>query len=266
MTAAVSTPPAASRPAPIGRLPGFGRLVSKELLEWRRGKRAWVVLLVSTSFMALAAMSAWINNELAPLQPEPVPLPSLDPFVNLAAAVSSQIFVIVAVFATMSLLVAERESGTLSWTASKPVSRGAIWLAKWASASGILWLLAGLVPLAATVAVVLWLYGSPPALAVVILALGIGMMTALIVAISLAAATLVRSQAAVAAITIAAIFLPEIVAGLVPIREYLPTSILQWSIVLAAGEPAGIWTPLAWAVAVAALAFLGVRRLERLEL
>jgi ABC-type transport system involved in multi-copper enzyme maturation permease subunit len=266
MTVAVSTPPVASRPAPIGRLPGFGRLVAKELLEWRRGKRAWVVLLVSTAFMALAATNAWINNELAPLQPEPTPPPNLDPFINLAGAVSSQIFVIVAVFATMSLLVAEREQGTLSWTASKPVSRGAIWLSKWASASGILWLLAGLVPLAATVAVVLGLYGTPPVLAILILALGIGMMTALVVAISLAAASFVRSQAAVAAITIAAIFLPEIVAGIVPIREYLPTSILAWSIVLSAGEPVGIWTPLAWAAALAALAFVGVRRLERIEL
>ena len=119
----IITPVSAQAGAAIGRLPGFGRLTSKELTEWRRGKRAWVVFLVSTSFMVLAAMNAWIVAQLAPLQSEPVPIPSQDPLLNLAGAVSSQIFLIVAVFATMALLAAERESGTLSWTASKPVSR-----------------------------------------------------------------------------------------------------------------------------------------------
>jgi ABC-type transport system involved in multi-copper enzyme maturation permease subunit len=261
-----ATPAARPADAGIGRLPGFGRLASKELTEWRRGKRAWVVFLVSISFMVLAAMNAWIIAQLAPLQPEPVPIPSQDPLLNLAGAVSSQIFLIVAVFATMGLLVAEREAGTLSWTASKPVSRTSIWLSKWASASGTLWLLSGLVPLAASFAVAIWLYGTPPVAAVAIMALGIGMAVALVVAISLAAASFLRSQAAVAAITIAAIFLPEIVAGILPIREYLPTSILHWSILAAAGEPAGIVTPIAWALGVAILVLIGVRRLERIEL
>ena len=265
MTAIASTPPADAR-ASVGRLPGFARMTSKELTEWRRGKRAWTVLLVSVAFMTLSAMNAWIVTQLAPLQPEPVPLPPLDPFINLAGAVSSQVFVIVAVFATMSLLIAERENGTLSWTASKPVSRTAIWLSKWASASGILWLLAGIVPLVVAVVAVVALYGAPPVLPTLLLVLGIGMSTALVVAISLAAATVVRSQAAVAAITIAAIFLPEIVAGIVPIREFLPTSILHWSILAAAGESVGLVTPVAWAIALGALILFGTRRLERLEL
>jgi ABC-type transport system involved in multi-copper enzyme maturation permease subunit len=266
MTATTANPSRAAGRSASGRLPGLGRMTSKELTEWRRGKRAWVVLLVSTPFMALSAMNAWIVTQLAPLQPEPVPLPPLDPFINLAGAVSSQIFVIVAIFATMSLIVGERESGTLSWTASKPVSRAAIWLSKWVSATGILWLLAGLLPFAVSAALVVALYGAPPLVPTLVLAVGIGLMTALVVAISLAAATLFRSQAAVAAITIAAIFLPEVVAGIVPVREYLPTSILQWSILTAAGEPAGFVTPISWAIAMAALILLGVRRLERIEL
>jgi ABC-type transport system involved in multi-copper enzyme maturation permease subunit len=263
---AITSPAARPAEANIGRLPGFGRMASKELTEWRRGKRAWVVFLVSTAFMVMAAMNAWIVAQLAPLQPEPVEIPSQDALLNLAGAVSSQIFLIVAVFATMGLLVAERESGTLSWTASKPVSRTAIWLSKWASASGILWLLGGLVPLAASFAVAVALYGTSSVVAVGVLALGIGMSVALVVAISLAAASFLRSQAAVAAVTIAAIFLPDVVAGIVPIREYLPTSILQWSILFAVGEPVSFWTPVAWAIGVAVLVLIGVRRLERIEL
>lgn len=262
----IITPVSAQAGAAIGRLPGFGRLTSKELTEWRRGKRAWVVFLVSTSFMVLAAMNAWIVAQLAPLQSEPVPIPSQDPLLNLAGAVSSQIFLIVAVFATMALLAAERESGTLSWTASKPVSRAAIWLSKWASATGALWLLGGLIPLAAAFATAVWLYGSPSVAAVAIMALGIGMSIGLVVAISLAAASFLRSQAAVAAVTIAAIFLPDIIAGIIPIREFLPTSILSWSILTAAGEPVGAWTPVAWAIGMAVLILIGVKRLERIEL
>jgi ABC-2 type transport system permease protein len=264
MTAITSPAPRAA--GSIGRLPGFGRLASKELMEWRRGKRACVVFLVSTSFMVLSVMNAWIIAQLVPLQAEPVPVPSQDPLLNVAAAVSSQVFLIIAVFATMGLLAAERESGTLSWTASKPVSRTAIWLSKWASASGTLWLLTGLVPLTAAFAVAVALYGTPSVAAVAIMALGIGMSIALVVAISLTAGSFLRSQAAVAAITIGAILLPEIIGGIVPIREYLPTSILQWSILTAAGEPVGYVTPVAWAIGVAALLFIGARRLERIEL
>lgn len=263
MTATTATPVTAPTSSIFA---GLGALGAKERIEWRRGRRAWVVLLVSGLFMTLSAMNGWIVASLAPLQPEPVPIPSQDPLLNLAAAVSSQIFVIVAVFATMSLIVLERESGTLSWTASKPVSRGAIWLSKWLTASGILWVLGGLVPLAASLGVVAALYGPPPFAAAGIMAIGIGMMLALVVAISLAAATLLRSQAAVAAVTFAAIFLPEIVGGIVPIKEYFPTTILQWSLVTSVGQPAGIATPIAWALGTLALVAFSVRRMERIEL
>jgi hypothetical protein len=85
------------------------------------------------------------------------------PLDNLLAAVSSQIFVVAAIFAVASLLVRERESGTLAWVASKPVSRTSIWLAKWVSASGILAVVAVIVPLALTVVAITGLYGTPDA-------------------------------------------------------------------------------------------------------
>jgi hypothetical protein len=48
--------------------------------------------------------------------------------------------------------------------------------------------------------------------------------------------------------------------------EFLPQSILQWSLMTAVGEPASIVTLVAWAVTVVALVAFSIRRMERLEL
>ena len=142
-----------------------------------------MVFLVSALFMALGSLNAWLISILPADITEEAEPPSLDPLVNLIGPVSTHIFVIVAIFAVMALIVAERESGTLAWTASKPVSRSAIWLAKFASASGMLWIVAGILPLLATVAVVVVLYGSVPATTVAAVALGMAMIIALYVAL-----------------------------------------------------------------------------------
>ena len=66
MTASItprSTASAASIPA-AGFLPGFGALLRKELTEWRRARRTWVVFLASVLFMALGAFNAWLISNL----------------------------------------------------------------------------------------------------------------------------------------------------------------------------------------------------------
>jgi ABC-type transport system involved in multi-copper enzyme maturation permease subunit len=257
MTAAVVTPS-------LGALPGFGGLVRKEITEWRRGRRAWVVLIVATLFMVLTAMNAWLNAELAPA--EEAEQFSLDPMTNVAVALSAQIFVVIAIFAVMSLIISERESGTLAWTASKPVSRSAIWLAKWISSITMLGLLALLIPLILTAVEVVLLYGPLPILPIVIMAIGALMAIALFVALVLASSTVVTSQAAVAAIGLSVLFLPQLIGALLPIAEYLPTSILEWSLKVASGQPAGFVTPLSWGLSVAALVAFSLRRMERMEL
>ena len=248
----------------LGRFPGLGGLIRKELTDWRRGRRTWVVLAVGTLFMALTALNAWLQANLPAEAGAPMNAPT-DPLLILAGAVSSGIFIVAAVFAVMNQLVAERESGTLAWTASKPVSRGAIWLAKFSVATAILWIVAALVPLAATVGLVWVLYGPVPAIPVAMMALGMGLAIALYVAVTLAASTVVPSQAAVAAIGLSAVFLPQLVGLVIP-AQLLPTSILQWSIVTGVGEPAGFVTPLVWLLAVAALVAASLWRMERLEL
>src|SRR4029453_14938865 len=97
---------------------------------------------------------------------------SLDPTVNFFAAISTQFFVIVAIFAAMSLLIAERDRGTLSWVASKPVSRASIWVSKWAAASLVRAIVAGVVPMVATFGLATVLYGPVGIDALVFAAIG----------------------------------------------------------------------------------------------
>jgi ABC-type transport system involved in multi-copper enzyme maturation permease subunit len=138
--------------APSPRLAGLRPLFRKELGEWLHSKRIWVILIVTTMFMALAAANGAITSYIVAITPEAAPSQpiSLVPLDNFMAAISSQIFVLVAIFAAMSLLVAEQEHGTLAWVASKPVSRGAIWTAKWLAAALMVSVVAGLLPLLLT--------------------------------------------------------------------------------------------------------------------
>jgi ABC-type transport system involved in multi-copper enzyme maturation permease subunit len=267
MTAATSTSRSeATQPTlSLGRLPGFGGLARKELKDWRRGRRTWVVLVISTLFMALTALNGWLQANV-PAEAGAVPEDAiLDPTMALVGAASSQIFVIAAVFAVMNLIVGERESGTLAWTASKPVSRTAIWLTKFSVSTLVLWVAAGIIPLAATVALVFALYGPVPIQLVGVMVVGILLATALFVAVTLAASTVVSSQAAVAAIGLAVMFLPQLLGLVIP-AALMPTSILQWTLLAGVGESAGVATPIAWVLAMAALVAFSVWRMERLEL
>ena len=132
MTASIDTstmPVASRRILRDDRFAGYRALARKDLAAWGHGIRPWVILVISTLFMTLAAanaaLNAFIAAQLPPDVAPPQPLP-MDPVLNLAAAVGAQIFVFAAIFAAMGLLTGERERGTLSWVASKPVSRAAI--------------------------------------------------------------------------------------------------------------------------------------------
>ena len=249
----------------LGMLPGLGGLFRKELSEWLHSRRIWVAFLVSGLFMTLSALNSWLQANLPAEPGEPALSPVTDPMLILLGAVSSQIFAVVAIFAVMGLLVAERESGTLAWTASKPVSRSGIWLAKWTSAIGVLWLVAGLLPFAATVGLVIALYGALSATPLAILAIGIGLSIAFYVTVALAVSTVVTSQAAVAAVALALMFLPQLL-GLFVSPELLPTSILPWTVMISAGESPGLVTPVVWLVSIAALIAFSLNRMEGMEL
>jgi ABC-type transport system involved in multi-copper enzyme maturation permease subunit len=271
MTAIVSSQ-RSSTPAGSNRLVGLRPLARKDLAEWRAGSRAIVVLAVTTVVLALTAANGWINAFIIANLPPGMEAPdapvSMAPLDNIAAAVGTQFAIIATIFATMSLLVGERERGTLEWVASKPIGRGAIWTAKWLAASLALGLVAGIVPLVAVTVLASVLYGAPAVGPVVVFGLGIAAAVTLYVAVTLAAATIVWNQAAVAAIGFAVLVVPVILGGLVPvdIEPYLPTSILGWAMAFGMGADVGFVTPVAWALGVAGLVAFGVWRMARIEL
>ncbi len=270
MTASISLPVRTSGRTSADRVAGFGPLFRKELHEWAHGKRLWVILGVTTAFMVLTAANAALNTWIVANIPDATvhagPI-SLDPTTNFLGAIASQIFVIVAIFAAMSLLVAERERGTLAWVASKPVSRGAIWLSKWTAAAIVVTIVAGLIPMAATFGVVVVLYGSAGLGTFALAALGVAASIAFMVAVVLAVSTVIPNQAAVAAIGFAVFLLPQILVSLLPvdISAFLPTSIMNWTLALIGGADAGIVTPIVWAASVVALAGFASWRMERIE-
>jgi ABC-2 type transport system permease protein len=253
------------------RFAGFRPLVRKEIADWRHGHRLWVIPAILVPFMTLTAANAWITTTIAQNLPPDVAPPaamSLAPMDNLLAAVSTQVFILAAIFASMSLLIAERERGTLAWVASKPVARGGIWTAKWVASSAIIGLVAVVVPMAATIGLVTVLYGVPDVVVVAATVVGMIAVVALYVAVSLAVSTAVDNQAGVAAVGFGLFVLPPVLAAIVPfdIAPFLPTSILVWIVGLVTGAPVGVVTPIVWVVAMVALVAVAVRHLEGAEL
>ncbi len=272
MTAIAIADATSAASAAAGPLLGLRPLLRKDRTEWMRGRRAWIVAGVTTAFMVLAAANGAINTYIRNTFPEPelagIPMPSLDPATNLLAALSSQIFLVAAIFAVASLIVHERDTGTLAWVASKPVSRGAIWLSKWVSSTAILAIAAAVVPLVVTTGVVIALYGSLSLSAVALILVGMVAAIAFYAAVGLAAGTVVPGQPAIVAIGLGVLFLVPVVAGLLPVNvmPYLPTSILDWAVGLAGGQDVGWVTPIAWAIGTAVVIALAIRRMDRIEL
>ncbi len=270
MTASISLPARTSGRISADSLAGIGPLFRKELGEWAHSKRPWVILVVTTLFMALTAGNGALNTWIVANVPDAETsgaVISLDPMTNFMAAISTQIFVVVAIFVAMSLLVSERERGTLSWVASKPVSRGAIWLSKWAAAVIVVSIVAGIVPMAATFGLVAVLYGSAGVGTFLFAAVGLVASVAFMIAVVLAVSTVIPNQAAVAAIGFAVFLLPQILVSLVPvdISPFLPTSIMGWAMGLIVGADAGFVTPVIWAASLVALTGFAAWRMERIE-
>ena len=189
MTASISIPARPAGRVSGDRFAGFGPLFRKDLREWVHSSRIWVILAVTTLFMTLTAANAAINTWVIANIPDATVSGgaiSLDPTINFLSAVTTQFFVIAAIFGSMGLLVAERDRGTLAWVASKPVSRGAIWLSKWVAAGIVVSIVAGVIPMVATFGLVAGLYGSAGVGAFALAAIGVAASVAFMIAVVLA--------------------------------------------------------------------------------
>ena len=271
---AVTIDPTAAGQSTIDRprLLGLGNLIRKDLSEWVHGRRPWIVMAVTSAVFAFAAANAWISDwavRSLPVEPGdgPAKAVSMLPLDNVLFAIGTQFIALAVIFATMSLLIAERDSGTLAWTVSKPDSRTSVLVSKWLTATLVLWIVAVLVPLAVTTVLATVLYGLPDLTTVAMLGATLITVPAFFVAVALTAATLVPSQAAVGAIGMAVFAAPLIIAGVVPVlAPFFPGAIFDWAVGVSLGGQASIVTPVAWLVGLGGLFILARARLAAMDL
>jgi ABC-2 type transport system permease protein len=270
MTASIIGADVAPVSSTFGRFAGVRQLVRKDATEWVRSRRIWVILGAVTLFLAFTAANAWIVTQLAGTLPPgegPKELPSLGPTENLVGALTSHVFVIAAIFVAGSLIARERESGTLAWVASKPVTRASIWVSKFISSTAILSIVGGVIPLLVSAAIVTVLYGAPPIEIVIGLAIGLTAVTAFFVALGLAIGTVVPGQAATIATALTIFALMPMLASAIPDgMSYIPTAMVTWPAAALAGQAVPLATPIIWFVLTAGLAGLAIRRMGRIEL
>jgi hypothetical protein len=86
-------------------------------------------------------------------------------------------------------------------------------------------------------------------------------------ALTLALGTVVKGTAGIAGLAFLVVFASSAVAAAVPVvGDVLPASIGVWALNVAAGQPASLLTPIAWAVAMVALAVFAKMGFDRQEL
>jgi ABC-2 type transport system permease protein len=230
---------------------GFSTVLRKELTEWTRGRAAVIVAAVSLASAIFTTLIPFVVK--ASGQTEQGPALSMDPTANvLLGWRGGQTVAVIAILATMALLSAERDRGTLAWNLTNPVSLVSVLAAKFFAAILVVGTAAVIVPLAVSVAVATLAYGAVPNLGTVVLFGGLFLtLPVFYVGLTVALGTFVKSTAGVAGIAFLVMFVPAIFGGLVPIvTEISPTSIGSWALATATGATASSLTIAGWLVSM----------------
>jgi ABC-type transport system involved in multi-copper enzyme maturation permease subunit len=237
------------------RLMGFGPFFRKELSDWWHSRRAGVIAIVTSLLVVSVAIVPWLQVTFPPTGGTP-PDVSLDPTFNVLSANWVTWLTIISIFAAMSLLVGERDKGTLAWSLSNPLSRQALLFAKWSAGTLMYALFGVLLPVAVVATVVTLAYGSVPDLGVLAgLTVALVAMPAFFIALSLALGTRISSGPAVAGISLVVAYLPMILGVIsADLAVAMPSSIGSWAVGLAAGADAGWLTPAGWLLGMVVLA------------
>jgi ABC-type transport system involved in multi-copper enzyme maturation permease subunit len=255
-----------------GMFLGFGTVFRKEVTEWFKGPRALIVAGVSVAghiFLTLIPYVVRATNQAAEtgLEKSRLDLP-MDPTANVLLGWGGQSVALIAIVATMALLSAERDRGTLAWSLTNPVSPTSVIAAKFVAAVLVFSVTAVILPLALQVALATVVYGGLPDLSIVGTFAGLFLaQPAFYLALTIGVGTAVKSTAGVAGIAFAVMLVPQLVGGLLPIVEELtPTSIGAWAMATAKGEPASMLTLAGWAVSMAVIVIGSKLVFDRQEL
>jgi ABC-type transport system involved in multi-copper enzyme maturation permease subunit len=254
-------------PTPHLPLQGFRNYFRKEMLEWFRTKRAVTTLIVASGLLALGAFSERMRV-MFKLGLDVIPA-NLDPDFNAMAANWSLYVFLFAAFATMGLLAAECERGTLAWSVSMPLDRTTVLIAKAVSACAVFAVVAVIVPALVVAIVCRICYGGWPSLsALTWMPLASYAVAVFVIVLNLTLSTFIRSQAFVIGTTICfALVMPGLVSSLAPdVARLLPTSIASCVVAFGTGQAVNPITPIAWGASIAILLTIAAIRLRNMEL
>jgi ABC-type transport system involved in multi-copper enzyme maturation permease subunit len=244
---------------------GFGRFLSKEAREWLRTRRLILMALAATG-LALSGVMISRIHQLTGDTSAPI---NLDPSYNLTMVGWDSLVPLLAAFATMSLITAERTQGTLAWSLSMPLSRPAMLLAKLLAALFFLGVGAVVIPEIVCVAVIRFVYdGFPHGHQLFWEPFGGFAMGVFVVALNLTVGTFARSQSAVVATTLVCVLS---VTGLVAmlsqdLQRFLPTGIFDFVTAFGQGAPTHPETLVAWTAGTALLLAVALIQFRRREI
>lgn len=250
----VALGPTIARRSRGGPLLGFGTVFRKEVAEWFRGRRAFIVGAVILPLATLTTISPFLMPKEEAAAAGYVP--SWDATVNVLAGWTGPAFAMIALLSAITLMTTERDRGTLGWTLTNPVSPTSVIAAKWSAAMVVYGLVAVVVPILISTAIATVAFGEVPDLGTV------GLFTVLYftvpafwIGLMIGLGTIVRSTAGVAGIGLLVMFLPVWLGGILPIAaELSPTAIGGWAIATATGQAASTLTLGAWIVSMVVLA------------
>jgi ABC-type transport system involved in multi-copper enzyme maturation permease subunit len=276
-----------SRPAPAirtiaggDRSPflGFGTFLRKEFTDWLRSRRAIVVGIVASIFATLGALSAWLEKtfgdisftvgEAGDAAESVARVDSTDPTITTLALFGPPIVAFLAIVATMSLFPTERDTGTLAWSLTKPLSRTSIVFAKLLAAIASFGVVAVAIPIAFAGVASTLAYGGLPDVGFVATTTALYLSVPILyIGITVAAGTVLSSQAGIAGVAMFVLLVPSLFGGFLPpvVMEALPMNIGAWVTAFVAGAPVPWTTPVAWAATVIGLAIIAVIAFRRRE-
>jgi ABC-2 type transport system permease protein len=251
---------------------GFGTVLRKELTEWFKGPKALIVTgvsVVGAIFMTVIPFVVKATNQAAESGPgQTQMLLTMDPTTNVLLGWTGGTVALIAVVATMALMSAERDRGTLAWSLTNPVSPMSIISAKFIAAMLVFSATAIILPLAVSIGLATVVYGGLPDLSIVgTFALLYLTLPAFYIALTVGLGTAIKSTAGVAGVAFAVMFVPQVIGGLVPVVTNLsPTSIGNWAMLVAKGQPASMLTPIGWAISMIVLVLGAKLVFDRQEL
>lgn len=256
-------------PARTGRrlLPGLANQLRRESGSWWSTRRWWIHALTWTVVTnGLLGLMLWVLPELdvAPGAAPATTAETAAQFGGMGVVLAS----VAAVVACQGILIDERRTGLLEWMLSKPLSRGALVVAKFVGHAAALLVTAVVVPWIGVWAQLSFAQGSPwpvgPVAGAVLLT---GLLVVFTVAFVLGLSATTWSRALVVALPLAGLFGTDLlVAGLPDLADALPWTVGRLTGAMLAGGGLGTSGPVVSAVLLTgtllAGAVWGLRRTE----